>query len=74
MANEFTWNSLKKQFYYAFQESDYTSLPKVVYQEINSEPFYFEESQIIPIPVMHGKMPCLGFRMGNLAYITDANQ
>lgn len=27
--------------------------------------------EIIPIRVMHGKLPIVGFRIGNLAYITD---
>lgn len=30
-----------------------------------------ETLEIMPIRVMHGKMPILGFRMGRLAYITD---
>jgi phosphoribosyl 1,2-cyclic phosphate phosphodiesterase len=72
-ANEFTWESLKKQFYYAFMETDYTSNPSVNYIEVNSEAFYIEDSEIIPINVMHGNMPCLGYRFGNLAYITDAS-
>lgn len=72
-ANAFTWDSLKKQFYYAFMESDYTSVPKVDYTEIDKEVFYFQEIEIQPINVMHGSMPCLGYRLGDLAYITDAN-
>ena len=27
----------------------------------------------MPIPVMHGKLPIHGFRVDNLAYITDAS-
>ena len=72
-ANAFTWDSLKKQFYYAFMESDYTSVPKVDYKEISTEVFQFQDIEIQPINVMHGRMPCLGYRIGNLAYITDAN-
>lgn len=73
-ANNETWTSLKKQFYYAFMDSDYTSNPKVNFHPIDSDSsFYFNEVQINPIQVMHGKMPCLGYRVGNLAYITDAN-
>lgn len=72
-ANAFTWESLKKQFYYAFMESDYTSVPKVDYTEINSDTFRFADIDIMPIAVLHGKMPCLGYRIGNMAYITDAN-
>jgi phosphoribosyl 1,2-cyclic phosphate phosphodiesterase len=29
---------------------------------------------VIPIEVMHHKMPVLGFRFGNFTYITDANR
>jgi phosphoribosyl 1,2-cyclic phosphate phosphodiesterase len=72
-ANSFTWESLKKQFYYAFMATDYTSNPSVNYVEIDSIPFQIDEINIIPIQVMHGNMPCLGFRFGNLAYITDAS-
>jgi phosphoribosyl 1,2-cyclic phosphate phosphodiesterase len=72
-ANEYTWTSLKKQFYYAFQDSDYTSLPQVVYHPIDEQSFHFEDIPIIPISVMHGTMPCLGYRIGSIAYITDAS-
>lgn len=72
-ANSFTWESLKKQFYYAFMESDYSSNPSVHYLEIDSNPFYVNEVEIIPIFVLHGNMECLGFRFGSMAYITDAN-
>ena len=27
--------------------------------------------EIIPIRVMHGRLPILGFRIGNMAYLTD---
>lgn len=72
--NKLTWSSLQKQFYYAFQESDYTSLPAVNYNEVSDTDFYFDDILITPIPVLHGKMPCLGYRIGNLAYITDVSQ
>lgn len=73
-ANSFTWESLKRQFYYAFQESDYTSLPKVHYYQIADSAFFHDTIEITPIQTMHGTMPCLGFRLGNIAYITDANK
>lgn len=30
-----------------------------------------ESMSVIPVPVLHGKLPILGYRMGKLAYITD---
>ena len=40
---------------------------------IDDQPFQIEGIQIIPIPVMHYKLPVLGFRIGDFTYITDAN-
>jgi phosphoribosyl 1,2-cyclic phosphate phosphodiesterase len=54
-------------------ESDYTSVPKVDYTEISSDTFLVNDIEILPISVLHGKMPCIGYRIGNIAYITDAN-
>jgi len=30
--------------------------------------------RIIPVPVWHGRMPVLGFRFGDFAYLTDCNR
>jgi len=29
--------------------------------------------EIVPVPVMHGRLPVLGFRLGSFAYLTDCN-
>ena len=29
--------------------------------------------EITPIPIMHGMLPILGYRIGNLAYLTDVH-
>ncbi len=29
---------------------------------------------ILPIPLMHGRMPVTGYRLGNFAYLTDCNE
>ncbi|WP_414039127.1 MBL fold metallo-hydrolase [Acidithiobacillus sp. M4-SHS-6] len=31
----------------------------------------FGELQVMPIPILHGKLPILGFRFGDVAYLTD---
>lgn len=36
-------------------------------------PFMFQNIEVTPIPVMHGKWPILGFRIGKVAYITDVS-
>lgn len=66
-------DSLKRQFYYAFSEYQYPGAPQYNLQTITSVPFKIEGVEIIPIRAMHYKLPILGFRFGDCAYITDAN-
>lgn len=68
-----TWESIKKQFYYAFNNTEYTSLPEVEFNEIVGDYIDFEKTNIEKINVLHGKMPCLGYRFNNMAYITDCS-
>ena len=36
-------------------------------------PFDVAGVKVIPVTVMHGRMPILGFRFGRFAYLTDCN-
>lgn len=36
-----------------------------------AQPFEVAGVQVIPIPVMHGRLPILGYRIGDVAYLTD---
>lgn len=65
-------DALRREFYYAFTEKKYPGVPQLELHEITSAPFSLFGVDIIPIEVMHYKMPVLGFRLGNLTYITDA--
>lgn len=72
-ANGPTLESLQREFYYAFSSVKYPGVPQLDLEEIESgQPFYLFDHEIMPIEVMHHKMPVLGFRLGNFAYITDA--
>ncbi|MGV6832576.1 MAG: MBL fold metallo-hydrolase [bacterium] len=65
--------ALKQRFDYVFEvENKYFGRPAVVVNEISSAPFDIQDHHIIPIEVSHNGLPILGFRFGNLAYITDA--
>jgi phosphoribosyl 1,2-cyclic phosphate phosphodiesterase len=66
-------DALKREFDYSFCKSDYPGLPKFELHDINDDVFSISELEIIPIRVMHAQLPILGFRFGNLTYITDAN-
>ncbi len=65
--------SLKKRFDYAFKTKDkYPGTPTVSLHKINSQKvFDVKNVTIIPIQVWHGKLPILGYRINNFAYLTD---
>lgn len=72
-ANELTQDALKKEFSYVFAEKQYPGIPKIHLNTILRSPFCVGDIYVIPIAVMHLKMPVLGFRFGKFTYITDAN-
>lgn len=57
---------------YCFAENRYPGVPAIGLHEIHKhEPFRIGNLDIMPIEVIHGKLPILGYRIGKLAYITD---
>lgn len=58
---------------YCFAEHLYPGVPKLDVHEVKAnEPFMVEGIEVMPLPVMHYQLPILGYRIGPLAYITDA--
>jgi len=47
-------------------------LPQLALREL-AGPFSLGGATIIPVPLMHGTLPVLGFRIGAFAYLTDCN-
>lgn len=74
-ANALTIEALKREYAYVFATHDkYPGTPSVNLHEIDDKHrFQAAGVDLLPIPVMHHKMPVLGFRAGDLAYVTDAN-
>ena len=64
---------IKDRFPYAFTEDKYPGAPSFEIKEIGNEPFIIENTEITPIQVIHYKLPILGYKFKNLAYITDAS-
>lgn len=65
--------NLHKRIPYCFAENPYPGVPQFDVHVIDDDtPFLVEGVRVEPIPVMHYKLPILGFRIGPLAYITDA--
>lgn len=71
-----TYSALTRCFGYAFETPDPEQKlfrPHLQWREIHG-PFEIGQAKWIPIPLQHGKLPVLGFRVGNLAYCTDVNR
>ena len=64
--------SLKRVFHYAFAVNPYPGAPVIRFNLIDDKPFEVLGVPVIPINIKHGGMPVLGFRFGDLTYITDA--
>jgi phosphoribosyl 1,2-cyclic phosphate phosphodiesterase len=64
---------IKIEFAYAFAEKKYPGVPQIELIDIGHDPFSSDGFRVIPIPVMHAKLPILGFRFGDFTYITDCN-
>ncbi|MBX2871954.1 MAG: MBL fold metallo-hydrolase [Saprospiraceae bacterium] len=63
--------ALTKRFDYVFEPNPYPGAPMVVLKTIENRPFEIEGIPIQPVQFLHGKLFVLGFRIGNLAYLTD---
>ena len=72
-AEERVMRALKSGFPYIFAEKKYPGIPQVMMHSISSDPFTLGQVEIIPIRMMHYRLPVLGFRIGDFAYLTDAN-
>jgi phosphoribosyl 1,2-cyclic phosphate phosphodiesterase len=66
-------SALKYEYPYIFAEKKYPGIPRINVHLINQEDFSINGLKITPIRVMHYRLPVLGFRIGEFAYITDAN-
>lgn len=57
---------------YCFAENRYPGVPKIELNEIKAGcSFQIGDVDILPVRVMHGNMPILGYRFGRFAYVTD---
>ena len=64
---------LKNRIPYCFSNNPYPGVPSFELHEIDSTPFMIADVEIEPLEIMHYKLSILGYKIGNMAYITDAN-
>lgn len=64
---------LKREFSYIFSDVHYPGIPEINLHTISGDQnFKVGKTEVIPLDIMHYKLPILGFRMGDFTYITDA--
>lgn len=67
-------SELNNVFKYAFAENRYAGTPQMELIPIDSNPFFVNSHEIIPIRLYHHKLPVYGYRFGKFAYLTDFNR
>ena len=63
---------LRMKMPYSFGANPYPGAPRFQEHKVGDEPFCCEGVMVTPLPVWHGKLLINGYRIGDLAYITDA--
>jgi len=72
-AEERVQNAVRKEYAYVFSENQYPGVPKMELHNIDIYNIDLRGDIIIPLRIFHYRLPIMGFRIGDMAYITDAN-
>lgn len=65
-------NAIRTRMPYCFVENKYPGIPKISMHSIKPEaPVNINGIEILPIRIIHGKLPIVGYRIGKMAYLTD---
>ena len=73
-ADERTLDDLRRTFSYIFNPPALGGgVPQITLFRIGG-PFVLGALEIIPVPLLHGHRPILGFRIGDFAYLTDCSR
>lgn len=59
---------------YCFKEHPYPGVPSLELKEIELQPFFINGIEIKPLNILHYRLPILGYKIENMAYITDAKE
>jgi len=62
---------IKRNMHYSFSDNKYPGVPLIQLHEIDENNFKINDLEIQPIRIMHANLPILGFRIGDVAYMTD---
>jgi phosphoribosyl 1,2-cyclic phosphate phosphodiesterase len=72
--NADTVKRIRNYFDYIFDEGERESIrPFLSIHEVEGN-FSLAGVDVVPVPLWHGTLPVLGYRLGGFAYLTDVNQ
>ena len=63
---------LHERLPYCFKKHPYPGVPSLNLIEIDNKPFRYSDIDIELLEIMHYKLPLMVYKIGNMAYITDA--
>jgi len=74
-ATEECFDFIKRTFAYAFGEAVQMGggIPSIDFTVIDESPIHLHGVTVTPIPLLHGKLRMVGYRIGNFAYLTDCS-
>ncbi len=64
---------IQKSYSYVFAEDKYPGIPQMSLFPIDNGIFSINDIDIIPVKVLHYKLPVFGYRIGDFTYISDAS-
>jgi phosphoribosyl 1,2-cyclic phosphate phosphodiesterase len=65
--------AVKTEFLYAFDKNKYPGVPQINMHKVENHEFFISKLHVIPIRVIHYNLPIFAYRVGEMAYITDAS-
>lgn len=72
-ASDRVQQAIKREFAYIFSDFKYPGIPEINLHLLENKLTVIDGVEILPIEVMHYKLPVFGFRINDFTYITDAN-
>lgn len=72
-ASQETLHTLQCGFSYIFNEHEGSGYTPLLAAHKISAPFELFGQTVIPIPLLHGRTPSFGYRIGTFAYLTDCS-
>ncbi len=69
-----TLQALSQSFWYVFEPGPVENTRPEIERRTVDSPFRLLSRKVLPIPLLHGRMPILGYRLGKFAYLTDVSE